>query len=69
MVEYDGTIADEKLNPVYSLLLEYDKMHKNDILSHIQDWWFNADCEKLFNESVESGIIIKSDNRWIINES
>ena len=49
MVEYDGTIADEKLNPVYSLLLEYDKMHKNDILSHIQDWWFNADGEKLFN--------------------
>lgn len=66
-MSYDGTKADAKTNPIYSLLMTYENMSKNDILTHIRDWWFDADPEKIFFDSVKSEFIVEVNGKWKLN--
>lgn len=59
---YDGSVTDQKRNPVFALLLEYKKMRKNEIISHIHSWWFDVDGNQIFNQAKDSNLIIQSEH-------
>ena len=64
MTEYDGTVKDDILNPVYDLLKRYNELSRGEILSEIIDWYFGADPEKLFNQAVQSKLITESNDKF-----
>ena len=68
MVKLDGTKNNADVNPVVSLLMTWNSMSKNEILTHIRDWWFGADYNKLFNDSVNNNIITEKDQRWSLTQ-
>jgi len=68
-IVYAGSVADQKKNPVYALLLEYEKMRENEIISHINSWWYNVDGREIFDQSRDSGLITKMDGHWSLNHN
>ena len=68
MTEYNGSKNNADVNPVVSLLSTYKTMSKNDILTHIRDWWFDADATKLFDDSIQNNIIVKKDRMWTLSQ-
>jgi len=46
-------------NPVIALLEEYQQMRRNEIISHINSWWFNIDGRETFNQARDSRLIIR----------
>jgi len=67
MTEYDGTVRDEVLNPVYLFLKRYKKLSRGEILSEINDWYFDAEPKKLFNQAVKSKLIIEKNGVFILS--
>ncbi len=64
-IKYNGTVKDKRINPVFALLLEYKKMRRNEIISHIHSWWFDVDGNEMFKQARDSGLIVQTeDKHW-----
>ena len=64
-IKYNGTVKDKRINPVFALLLEYKKMRRNEIVSHIHSWWCDVDGNEMFKQARDSGLIVQTeDKHW-----
>lgn len=62
-------LMSQELDPIVALLTRYKEMPEDSIIEHINDWWFDINGQKAFNEAVSNNTIIQNPQTklWKLN--